>query len=425
MLRPILSGLAALALFAATADASNVGKRFPSEKFSFLDAATGYPITALTNNRDKNVRIYQTDPQWTHDGRHIIYRSDRGNPVSQIFAVNEGSGEIIQLTDDPTIIPGSVYVSRKTPRLFFVKRPASGAEIWELDLASLFADSAAGKSQDKPTGSYERRIGALPEGLGPAGGITVDADESVVYAGVDRLGVEATLRPPEGVTWRIPQIAGGIRAVDVKTGAWTTVVDTPFKIGHIQVNPWVPGEILYCHETGGDTIQRMWMVRRDGTGNRPLYVEGPDEWVTHEVVVGPDEVMFNLLGFQPKLATRPSGIAVLNLRNNRLSLLGQITEDVPLGFLGEGGTGGFWHCNGSPDGRWAAGDTFRGDLWLINRATGERTRLSVGHVMKPDHIHPFFSEDSSRILIQSGMLTDGANLNLMTIAVPQHLRDRR
>jgi len=66
--------------------------------------------------------------------------------------------------------------------------------------------------------------------------------------------------------------------MDLRTGAVATVVDVPFQMGHIQANAYVPGEILYCHETGGDAPQRMWITRSDGTGNRPLYKETPDEW---------------------------------------------------------------------------------------------------------------------------------------------------
>ena len=185
-------------------------------------------------------------------------------------------------------------------------------------------------------------------------------------------------------------------------------------MGHVQANPWAAGEIIYCMETGGDAPQRMWFVRADGTGNRPLYKETPDEWVTHEVVVDRDHVMFNILGHMPKLRAKPAGIAVINLRNDEMKLIGQI----------EAGRG-YWHCNGSADGRWAVGDNFDGDIYLIERATGEATLLSTGHKMRPDHAHPTFSPDGKRILIQSGLLSNGASLDLMVIPIPLALQTRR
>jgi len=40
-------------------------------------------------------------------------------------------------------------------------------------------------------------------------------------------------------------------------------------VGHVQTNPWMPGEIVFCWETGGKAPQRTWTVMADGTGLRP------------------------------------------------------------------------------------------------------------------------------------------------------------
>jgi len=181
----------------------------------------------------------------------------------------------------------------------------------------------------------------------------------------------------------------------------------------------VPGEILYCHETTGDAPQRMWVVRADGTGNRPLYAESPDEWVTHETFSGKDEVMFDLMGHLPYLRERPTGVAVVNLRTNQMTILGQIEED-----MGGGGTGGFWHANGSPDGRWAVADSFLGNVYLIDRLSGERILLTTDHKMLPDHAHPIFSPDGKRVLIQSGRLSGGQSLDLVLVEIPDALLRR-
>jgi len=147
-------------------------------------------------------------------------------------------------------------------------------------------------------------------------------------------------------------------------------------------------------------------VVQDGQAPRPLYPEAPDEWITHEAVVTRDEVMFALMGHLPRLRLRPTGLAVIHLRTGEVKLVGQC----------EGGQG-FWHVNGSPDGRWAVGDDFDGRLHLIDRRTGAQTLVTTGHVMKPDHMHPTFSPDSRRILFQSGLLSGGKSLVLMTVGV--------
>ena len=73
----------------------------------------------------------------------------------------------------------------------------------------------------------------------------------------------------------------------------------------------------------------------------------------------------------------------------------------------------------------APADTFKGDVYLIDRHSSEITLLTTDHKMTPDHAHPIFSPDNKRVLIQSGRLTDGASLDLMSITLPDSLVNRR
>jgi oligogalacturonide lyase len=460
----IVSALVAV-LIASTASASNVGRRFPSEMRTLVDAQTGLSMVALTTDSAGDAKPYQTHPTWTADGEWIIFRSSRGGGGSQVFLVHEKKGDIIQLTDGPATNTGSLNLSRKEMVLYYMRggpqrgaeagaaaAPALPRELVALDLAKLIPDAMAGRVQG--AAAYERVIATLPTELRDSGGFAVDADDSAAYWGVTwgppppapagapaRAGTAAA--PGAGADNRReidqrntdPSEAreaarkrfeergrgpGGIRRIDLKTGEVTTVIDVDLRMGHVQTNPWVPGEIIYCHETTGDAPQRMWTVRADGTGNRPLYVETPDEWVTHETVSQPDEVMFNIMGHLPYLRERPTGIAVINLRTNEMKLLGQMEETMP-----GGGRGGFWHCNGSPDGRWAVGDNFSGSVYVIDRRDGRQILLTTDHKMRPDHTHPIFSPDSQRVLIQSGLLSDGKYLNLIVVPLPKELLGNR
>ena len=74
---------------------------------------------------------------------------------------------------------------------------------------------------------------------------------------------------------------------------------------------------------------------------------------------------------------------------------------------------GFWHSNASRDNRWAAGDTFAGNVWLIDINTGHRYLMATDTRMRPDHAHPFFSPDGKYLYFQSGHFTNGQRLNLM------------
>ena len=421
------------------AQAPGVGRRFPSEKRTVVDEATGARIEFLTTDPANDSKPYPTHTTWTSDGKWILMRSDRAGSGPQAFLVNEQSGDIVQVTEGRTDT-GSLNLSRQENALYYARKGPEGSprQLVHVRLDPLLADALAGTA--KEASHYERIVATLPSDLRDAGGFALDADESQLYWGVNLeppAPASRTDSPPSGrrdiddrnmdpnadlaeSRRRFEQAGkgqGGIRAVDLRTGAIRSVVDVPFRLGHIQANPFVAGELVYCHETTGDAPQRMWTVRADGTGNRPLYVETADEWVTHETFATADEVMFNLMGHLPYLRAHPTGLAVVNLRTNATALLGQVDED-----MGGGRTGGFWHGNGTADGRWAVADSFRGDVYLIDRRTGTRQVLTGGHVMRPDHAHPIFSPDGRRILIQSGRLTNGASLDLAVVAVPERLQ---
>lgn len=392
------------ALRAAESDpVSELGRRSPSEMRVLADRVTGRALVALTTGASNDMKIYQTHPQWMADGAHIVFRSSDRNPgkTPQAYAVNETTGEIVQLTDGDDVQTYSLNVSRRDGRIYYLRGKAGAERLVVLDAAALLADSAAGAVKGR--GDYERELAKLPAGHKGAGGFALDADEKTAY-----FGVRLADAPPREPGKPIPQVPSGIRAVDLATGEYRVVLDTPYLMGHVQTNPWVPGEILYCNETGGDAPQRMWTVRADGTENRPLFPEHPADWVTHEIFADRDTVLFNLMGHTAELRRRPAGIMEVNVRTGETHLVAQTKRGQ-----------GFWHCNATPDGRWAVGDNFDGEVSLVNRSTGEVTLVSTGHVMKPDHTHPNFSPDGTRILVQSGMLTGGKSLDLMLIPVSE------
>jgi oligogalacturonide lyase len=425
--------------------ASNVGKRYPSEKRTIVDRSTGRTLTVLTASAEfSEAKPYQTHTTWTADGNWVVFRSSRGGGGAQLFVVNEITGDIVQLTDSSTVNAGTVNLSRREMKLFYLRgsasrRPQSEAQsdlprqVVELNIGLLLRHSEADSLQ--PSATYERVVATLPPDINGSA-LALDADESKLYLGInlspiaprtprqpapaaDRTSIDSRNTDPaearEAARARFAEAGkgkSGIRAIDIKTGAITKVIDVDLRMGHLQANPWTAGEIIYCHETTGDAVQRIWAVNADGSNHRPIYAETPDEWITHETVATPDELMFLIMGHLPYLREKPTGIAVINLRNGQMKLLGQIEEAMP-----NGTQGGFWHCNGSPDGRWAVGDTFLGSIYAIDRLTGHRHLLTTGHRMKPDHTHPIFSPDSKRVLIQSGLLSEGKRLCLMTVNV--------
>jgi oligogalacturonide lyase len=422
---------------------AQIGQRFPSEKKVVPDPVTGVPLTFLTSTPAGDSKIYPTHPQWTCDGQWVVFRSNRVR--GQAMAVNEQTGDIVQVTENGYV--GSLCVGHKSMRLFHMRpvrqqqtpaaspssdespaarnRPADPVEIVAIDLTRVFADSAVGKM--KPASDYEQVFGTVPAEIGGNSELAIDATEEVAYFRLAK--EEAAKRLPEGTKLEPaygPRHMGagpsGVAKMDLKTGKVEAVIAVPFQVGHIQSNIWKPGEIVFCWETGGKSPQRTWTVNADGTGLRKIYDEQSFDWVTHEAVITPDEVAFAILGFRkPGISAsddwgacgtreHPTGLAIMNLRTREMHIAGQTPA-----------SSGFWHVHGSSDGRWAVGDDFSRNLYLIDRRTDELILLSSGHKeTAADHPHPTFSPDGKKIEIQSAMLSkDGRSMNICIIPVPE------
>ena len=62
-------------LLACVDAAAAIGQRFPSERKEVVDPVTGTRLTFLTSRPHGDSKIYQTHPQWTADGRWLVFRS--------------------------------------------------------------------------------------------------------------------------------------------------------------------------------------------------------------------------------------------------------------------------------------------------------------------------------------------------------------
>jgi oligogalacturonide lyase len=447
---PVTLATLGWALLLAGAAEAQLGRRFPSERRVVQDPVTGTELTFLTSAPVGDSKIYQTHNQWTADGQWLIFRS--GRVKGEALAVHEKTGEQVQVTEGG--YTGMLNVARHAMKLYFMRQPpgagapaAEGAsrppaalQIVEVDLGKLLADSQSGKL--KKASAYQRVCGTTPAALQAGGDMALDGDETWAYFRVGKDEAARHLAPgtklePEFGPRHMGAGPAGIAALNVRTGAIKHVVSVPFQIGHIQTNPWVPGEIIFCWETGGKSPQRTWTVQADGSGLRPLYPEAPYEWVTHEAVISKDEVAIAIMGHRPVSAVakdvatgtpvaganpgqeaawgpsgtreKPTGLGIVNLRTREMTIAGQ----TPSG-------SGLWHVSGSPDGRWVVGDDFARNIYLIDRRTHAMRLLSTGHkTTAADHPHPTMSPDGTRIEIQSAMLSaDNRSMNICIIPVP-------
>jgi len=449
MLKRLLVLIPVLCVLLGTLIQAQIGTRFPSERKVIKDPVTGQKLIFLTSTSAGDSKIYQTHNQWTSDGNWLIFRS--GRVKGEAMAVNEKTGEMVQVTEGG--YTGMLNVARKSMKLYYMRKMENDTigrslAIVEVDLAKLFADSKSGNLKNKT--AYERICGVTPVELQAGGDMALDGGEEWVWFRVGKeqamkhLASDEKIEPDFGPR-KMGEGPAGIAGMNIKTGEIKYVVSVPFQVGHIQTNPWVSGQIIFCWETGGKSPQRTWIVNSDGSGLRPLYPEASFEWVTHEAVISPDEVAIAIMGHRKikiendttsikgtdvtganpgqdsewgDCGTRekPTGLGIVNINTCEMTIAGQ----TPSG-------SGFWHVSGSPDKRFVVGDDFARNIYLIDRRTHEMILLSTGHkTTAADHPHPTFSPDGTKIQIQSAMLSaDNRSMNICIIPVPEKWLNRK
>ena len=320
---------------------------------TYFDEKTAARVTMLTHDDAKDDLFYQTHPRFTPDMEFAVFNSDRSGGWKP-HAANLNSGEIKPVVDLDT---GNSVLARKTKHLYYM----TGDGVFRVDVEAAF---------DK--GSDPEKLADLPEEGASVGGITLDATEEVLYTG---------LAVPDEKVWRLASLT-------LSSGAWSSFAEVNFQAGHCQANPDMPGVLMFCHETGGDSPQRTWVVHSDGTNLRPFYKEDESVWVTHEAWWRGSRAIFTIWPGTPEQEALPYGICSYDLATDAFKLHCQYKA---------------WHTQGSPDGEWIVGDDFQRNLWLISAASGERRLLTQGHNSAGlnTHPHPSFTPDSKAIVFNS------------------------
>ncbi len=341
MIRVTLLTLVSSALLLA-----QTGKDWGVERTSYVDTVTGLRVWELTAGPSAATNLYYHFSNFTADNRYVIFASDRTGS-SQIYRAEVDSGRIVQLTEEPGVsAAGACPDPRDANNVFYTQGP----DVYALDIHSF----------------RKRKVGSFPQPL--SGGLhqpTVSHDgQSLTLAGQRNED-----------TWEIGLLG-------IRSGEYRRVIQQGFRIGHVQHSPTDP-LIFYTWETSGYAPQRSWVVRPDGSGNRPFYasIEPKNwktplkEWMTHEAWVpetGDMTMIFDRLGV----------------------LL--VHKDGSWKVLREGW---YWHAASSHDGKQLILDDFEGRLWLLDAATGS-TRLLASDVRVKGkiHAHPSFDRKGKYVL---------------------------
>ncbi|HEY3082415.1 MAG TPA: oligogalacturonate lyase family protein [Chloroflexota bacterium] len=224
------------------------GDRYPAEKRAFVDETTGAAIVQLTDAPTINHGPYFLNSAWADRGRRVIVTSYRdGRP--NLYAVDETSGAIAQLTDTGDVGPWSACVGADDRQVFF----AAGGQLRVVDVPSARVEVVF----DVGDGTRLGNLDPSPDGR-------------------------------EVVTCARAAPVNRILAIATDGSGARTVFETTELLAHAQYSP-DGRSLLYA-----SNLPRLWIVDRDGRNNRVLRRQSHREWITHESWLNDHEVMFSL-----------------------------------------------------------------------------------------------------------------------------------
>ncbi len=285
------------------------GSVHPSEARELRDEATGGRIVQVTDHPSINHHLYFLTSSFTPDQKGVVFASYRSGEA-QYYRAGFPEGEIVQVTDTAGIGGYSGILSEDGGTLYYT---AAGA-VRAVDLRTL-----------------EDRVLASWEG-GQLGECSLSADGQRIVTAMKRKGVSyLTVTETDG--------SGG-----------EVIFECPRTIIHPQFHPTDPDVIEYAQ----DPAPRMWLIRRDGSGNTRLYEHGNDEFVVHETFLGPgEELIFTVW---------PYALKRMNLRTREVATIAAFNA---------------WHIASDRRGGRVLCDTNHPDigLQLVDVATGQRRTL--------------------------------------------------
>ena len=237
------------------------GTVYGPESRTFYDRRTGTQIRQITTASAVHHHPFFIIPAYDDAMQRLIFVSSRtGTP--QIFAEERATGELRQLTDRPDLADSewSIHPSHDGKSVFFT----AGTSGWKLDLETL----------------EERELVNFAA--------TAMKDEGMVAAAMG-----TTALSHDDKWWAIRFKVGkesALAIVDTGTGEHDIILRRD-SIAHLQFCPDDANLLYYA----GPLTDRVWVIHRDGSGNRRLYARNieKNEWITHETwIPGTRELAF-------------------------------------------------------------------------------------------------------------------------------------
>jgi oligogalacturonide lyase len=305
--------------------AVTAGDRFPAEWQQWVDPHTGAQIVMLTSVPCINHAPYFLNQAWAfphgrdvgagaNTERCLIITSYRDGGRPNLFACDERSGELLQLTDTGDVNPWSACVSRDGRQVFY----GAGRELRVVEVATAKGSTVA----RSPGQGHVDTCSLSPDGSELV--TAAFSGESVVHGRRNALV-----------------------AIRTDGSGSQTLYETTQLIGHAQFSP-NGAHILFSSD-----LPRLWLIDRDGTNAHPLRDQTRQEWLTHESFLTDDEIIFTHW---------PHALKAIRLDGSQERTIAAFN---------------CWHPAARPDGRLIVCDTTLPDLGLVlvDPLTGARRVL--------------------------------------------------
>lgn len=319
----------------------------------YIDSVSGYEIRKYTSGLERNTKLYFTTENFTTDDRFFFV--NRQVPTGSHKEVYQGKGELYRVeveTGELQLIAGDEYSGFAMDRFenYGVMMKGNIVCRYECDTNRII------------------EVGALPVGGHITGHLTTSKSGKIVCSYQQKNCIFALV------------------ILDPATGKSEIVYQSDYHLGHTQVCPTDDNIIFFIHETGGDALQRTWLYDVSASAARPYYVEGTDEWITHEVWTSDGEniVFMKLLPSQIMMGTKDG-------HNFRVVAKGEQ----------------LLHPGVSRDKKWLCADRIGylgvdspNLVYLINGETGNSIAVASTDTPRSgaDHLHPSFNRKGDMLL---------------------------
>ena len=257
-----------------------IGRVYPPEWRDYSDPLTGRRVRQLTNSFAEDYHLYFYNPSVTPNRKYLIFLSERTG-ISNLFRLDLGSGEIVQLTDARParaeywpFTEGVTGVGACLPAL-----GNQGTEVFYFEGTNLFAVNI--ESLEK------RQLLSVPSHRRPSMLQANASGDTLVFATWDEsLFMERSQRAYAGEHFPderfYQETTSTILRVDALSGKSDEVLcKESFWINHVHLHPQDRDLILFCHEYS-DLPDRMWLLNFRSGECAPIPGQGTHEWYEHE-----------------------------------------------------------------------------------------------------------------------------------------------